>query len=127
MNENKIVILTDSSTHIPESIRKGLNISVIPVWLHWDNDRFRDGVDIDWPLSGSGHSVSLFLVLSEEKSTPGGWFPHEKSYNMGKNLQVSSLILHPKYYTITSSDLITVEQRNHNGNSEQRYRSHRYN
>jgi DegV family protein with EDD domain len=47
MDEKKFAILTDSSTHIPESIRKGLNISVIPVWLHWDNDRFRDGVDID--------------------------------------------------------------------------------
>jgi len=47
MNKQKIAILTDSSTHIPENIRKGMNISVIPVWLHWDNDSLRDGVDID--------------------------------------------------------------------------------
>jgi DegV family protein with EDD domain len=47
MAEQKIAILTDSSAHIPESSLQGLNVSVIPVWLIWDDDRFRDGVDID--------------------------------------------------------------------------------
>jgi DegV family protein with EDD domain len=28
---------------------EGLNIAVIPLWLIWDDDRFRDGIDIDPP------------------------------------------------------------------------------
>ena len=72
MNEKKIAILTDSSTHIPESIRKGLNISMIPVWLHWDNDRFRDGVDIDLP--------TFYSRLKESKTLPTSSQPTPKEF-----------------------------------------------
>ncbi len=72
MNENKIVILTDSSTHIPENVRKGLNISVIPVWLHWDNERFRDGVDID--LS------TFYRRLKESKTLPTSSQPSPREF-----------------------------------------------
>jgi DegV family protein with EDD domain len=47
MTHQKITIVTDSSAYIPKSAQKGLDISVIPLWLIWDNDRFQDGVDID--------------------------------------------------------------------------------
>jgi DegV family protein with EDD domain len=43
----RIAIVTDSSAYLPESATQGLPITVIPVWLLWDEDRFRDGVDID--------------------------------------------------------------------------------
>jgi DegV family protein with EDD domain len=46
MPAKKIVILTDSSAHIPEKIRSELGIEVIPLWLIWDGKSLRDGVDI---------------------------------------------------------------------------------
>lgn len=41
--------MTDSSAYIPEVALAGLDISVIPLWLHWGDERFRDGVDINPP------------------------------------------------------------------------------
>ncbi len=46
MPDKKIAIVTDSSTYIPPEETAGLDIHVIPLWLIWDDDRFRDGVDI---------------------------------------------------------------------------------
>lgn len=46
MTGQKIAIVTDSSTYIPESETAGLDIHVIPLWLIWDDAHFRDGVDI---------------------------------------------------------------------------------
>ncbi len=72
MSKKKIAILTDSSTHIPESIRKGLNISVIPVWLHWDNDSLRDGVDIDLP--------TFYQRLKKSNTIPTSSQPSPKEF-----------------------------------------------
>lgn len=47
MTQPKIAVVTDSSAYIPESALKEFNITVMPVWLIWDEERFRDGVDID--------------------------------------------------------------------------------
>lgn len=49
MNNYKIAVVTDSSAYIPEEALGGLSIPVIPVWLIWGDERFRDGVDIDPP------------------------------------------------------------------------------
>ena len=49
MSRSKIAVVTDSTAHIPDNLLEGLDISVIPVWLLWDNDRLRDGVDIEPP------------------------------------------------------------------------------
>jgi len=49
MNSYKTVVVTDSSAYIPEEALGGLSIPVIPVWLIWGDERFRDGVDIDPP------------------------------------------------------------------------------
>ncbi|MCP4362290.1 MAG: DegV family protein, partial [Chloroflexi bacterium] len=46
MSKPKIAVLTDSSAYIPETAQTGLNISVIPLGLIWDNKQLRDGVDI---------------------------------------------------------------------------------
>lgn len=48
MNQ-KIAVATDSTAYIPEEALGGLNIPVIPLWVLWGNERFRDGVDIDPP------------------------------------------------------------------------------
>ncbi|MEJ2485500.1 MAG: DegV family protein [Anaerolineales bacterium] len=82
MSFNKIAIVTDSSTYIPPEETVGLDIHVIPLWLIWDDDRFRDGVDIQptdfyqrlrgaktMPSSSqpsSGEFVSLFKQLSAD-------------------------------------------------------------
>ncbi len=47
MNSQKVLVITDSSASLPESLRQELDIHVIPLWLIWDNESFRDGVDID--------------------------------------------------------------------------------
>jgi DegV family protein with EDD domain len=46
MNTGNVVVVTDSSAYIPPDVSKGLNIEVIPLWLIWGEECFRDGVDI---------------------------------------------------------------------------------
>jgi DegV family protein with EDD domain len=47
MADQKIAVVTDSTAYIPQEALGGLDIPVIPLWLIWGDDRFRDGVDID--------------------------------------------------------------------------------
>lgn len=46
MSKHKIAVVTDSTAYIPEEALGELNIPVIPLWLIWGEDRYRDGVDI---------------------------------------------------------------------------------
>ena len=82
MSGKKIALVTDSSTYIPKEETVGLDIHVIPLWLIWDDDRLRDGVDIQpaefyQRLRGSktmpsssqpsaGEFITLFKHLSDE-------------------------------------------------------------
>ncbi|NLE46540.1 MAG: DegV family protein [Chloroflexi bacterium] len=47
MADQRIVIVTDSTACIPQHVLNGVNVPVIPLWLIWGDERFRDGVDID--------------------------------------------------------------------------------
>jgi len=47
MSNQKIIVVTDSTAYIPAKALDGLDIPVIPLWLIWGDERFRDGVDID--------------------------------------------------------------------------------
>lgn len=49
MGNQSIVVATDSTAYIPGEISEGFDIPVIPLWLIWGDERFRDGVDIDPP------------------------------------------------------------------------------
>jgi DegV family protein with EDD domain len=49
MSEQRIAVVTDSTAYIPEEALGDLSIPVIPLWLHWGDEHFRDGVDIDPP------------------------------------------------------------------------------
>ena len=62
MSAHKIVVVTDSAAFISEKARGGLHIPVIPHWIIWDNERLRDGVDVD-PLT-------LYRRLQESKTLP---------------------------------------------------------
>jgi len=46
MTNPKIAVVTDSSAYIPSEALQGLDVHVLPVWLIWDGENLRDGVDI---------------------------------------------------------------------------------
>jgi DegV family protein with EDD domain len=46
MSSMKIAIVTDSSAHMPDDVLSGLDVVVIPLWLIWDDENMRDGIDI---------------------------------------------------------------------------------
>lgn len=70
MSNHKIAVVTDSSAYIPKGALEGLNVSVIPLWLIWDDERFRDGVDIDPPTFYRRLKESRTLPTSSQPS-PG--------------------------------------------------------
>jgi DegV family protein with EDD domain len=47
MTGQEVAVVTDSTAYIPDAALSGLDIPVIPLWLIWDDERYRDGVDID--------------------------------------------------------------------------------
>jgi DegV family protein with EDD domain len=49
MSSQRVVVVADSSAYTPDEALGGLDIPVIPLWLQWGDERFRDGVDIDPP------------------------------------------------------------------------------
>jgi DegV family protein with EDD domain len=67
MSAEKVLVITDSSASLPESVVKDLDIRVIPLWLIWDNDSFLDGVDID--------CETFYRRLRESKSLPSSTQP----------------------------------------------------
>jgi DegV family protein with EDD domain len=42
----KVAIITDSSGYLPDTIVEELGIHVVPLTLHWGDDTYRDGEDI---------------------------------------------------------------------------------
>jgi len=42
----KVAIITDSSAYLPEEIVNELNLHVVPLTLHWEDESYRDGEDI---------------------------------------------------------------------------------
>ena len=43
---NKVAIVTDSTTYLPEEYLKQFNITVTPLSVIWGNNVYQDGVDI---------------------------------------------------------------------------------
>lgn len=66
MNSQRIAIVTDSSAYIPPEAQEGLDIHVIPVWLIWDGENYRDGVDITPDAFYPRLSVSKTLPTSSQ-------------------------------------------------------------
>jgi DegV family protein with EDD domain len=46
MADKSIAVVTDSTACIPDEALDGLDIRTIPLWLIWEDERYRDGVDI---------------------------------------------------------------------------------
>jgi len=72
MSLKKIVILTDSSANIPANLQSQLNIVVIPLWLLWDGESLRDGVDI--------HPDAFYDRLSGSKTLPTSSQPSSQEF-----------------------------------------------
>jgi len=64
----KITVVTDSSAYVPANSLQGLDVAVIPLWLIWDNQRYRDGVDIDPATFYSRLKTSKTLPTSSQPS-----------------------------------------------------------
>lgn len=62
MDKKKIVIITDSTAYIPENALTGLDVAVIPQWLLWEGESFRDGIDIQ--------PSTFYQRLRETKTLP---------------------------------------------------------
>ncbi len=69
MSIDRIVVVTDSSAYIPEEALGGLSIPVIPLWLMWGDERFRDGVDIDPPTFYRRLRASTTFPTTSQPST----------------------------------------------------------
>ena len=70
MTEKKIVVITDSSAYIPDSALAGLNIPVIPLWLLWEGENLRDGVDIRPSAFYKRLQESKVLPTSSQPTVP---------------------------------------------------------
>jgi len=57
-----LAVATDSTAYIPEEALQGLQVAVIPLWLIWGDERFRDNVDID--------PATFYARLPESKVFP---------------------------------------------------------
>lgn len=42
----KVAIITDSTAYLPQNIIDDLGIYVVPLTLHWDEESYRDGIDM---------------------------------------------------------------------------------
>jgi DegV family protein with EDD domain len=62
MTDQRVAVVTDSTAYIPAEALGGLDIPVIPLWLIWGDDRYRDGVDID--------PVTFYRRLRERSTIP---------------------------------------------------------
>ena len=58
----KVAIITDSSAYLPNTLVEELGIHVVPLKLHWDEDTFRDGVDI--------RAEEFYARLAESETIP---------------------------------------------------------
>jgi DegV family protein with EDD domain len=62
MTDQNVAVVTDSTAYIPDQALSGLDIPVIPLWLIWDDERYRDGVDIE--------PQAFYRLLQERDTIP---------------------------------------------------------
>jgi len=46
MTNERVAVVTDSTACIPDEALGNLDVPTIPLWLIWEDERYRDGVDI---------------------------------------------------------------------------------
>jgi DegV family protein with EDD domain len=70
MGGPNIIVVTDSSAYIPDEAVGDLDIPVIPLWLLWDGEPYRDGVDIE-PAAFYSRLRTSKSLPSSSQPTPG--------------------------------------------------------
>lgn len=70
MAPHRIAIVTDSSAYIPPEALSDLDLTIIPVWMIWDGENLRDGVDID-PTSFYQRLATSKTLPTTSQPTPG--------------------------------------------------------
>lgn len=103
MTRSKIAIVTDSSAHIPERTLEKFNITVMPVWLIWDDERYRDGVDIDPAAFYQRLKTSKTLPTSSQPS-PGEFVELYQSLAEGSDAILNVLVSSKISGTIASAE-----------------------
>ncbi len=68
----KVVVVTDSSAFLPEELIRELEIPVIPLWLMWDGQSYRDGIDIQ--------PVEFYERLEKSKNLPTSSQPSAQEF-----------------------------------------------
>ena len=67
MADGRTLVVTDSSSSLPDALIQELDIQVIPLWLVWDEKCYLDGVDID--------SETFYKRLRTSESLPSSTQP----------------------------------------------------
>jgi len=65
---NKVVVLTDSSAYLPDELIRDFEIVVIPLWLMWDGQSYRDLIDIQPAEFYERLEISKSLPTSSQPS-----------------------------------------------------------
>jgi DegV family protein with EDD domain len=98
----KIVVVTDSTAYIPEQALGDFDIPVIPLWLIWGDERFRDGVDIDPPTFYSRLPESKVFPTTSQPSA-GEFIDFFRQAGEGAEAVVSVLISSKLSGTVASA------------------------
>jgi DegV family protein with EDD domain len=107
-------VITDSSSDVPQEYIDKYNITVVPMYIHYCNDEFRDGIDIK--------SEKIYSLQKEKKaifmsSSPS---PHDfltvyekllKSYKKVISIHISSKLSAVIKSSKIAVDLLKVEDR----------------
>lgn len=68
----KTVIVTDSSAYLPDVLIREFGIAVIPLWLMWDEQSYRDGIDIQ--------PAEFYARLEKSKTLPTSSQPSAQEF-----------------------------------------------
>ena len=109
MQSQRIVVATDSSAYIPEQALGGLDVRVIPLWLLWGDERFRDGVDIDPPAFYRRLRESSSFPTSSQPS-PGEFIEFFREVSSGADAVVAVLVSSKISGTITNAQIALAER-----------------
>ncbi len=119
MADQNVIVVTDSTGYIPQEALDGLHIPIVPLWLLWEDDRFRDGVDIDptefyqrlaaskaFPTTSqpsAGEFVEFFQQAGEQAEAVVGVFISSKLSGTVPNAQAAQAQLsRPKIHVVDS-------------------------
>ncbi len=67
---SKVVVVTDSTTYIPNHLKEKINLEIAPLTVLWEDNQYRDGVDIT-PTVFYTKLKSTTVMPTTSQTTPG--------------------------------------------------------